>query len=651
MNLKPTLLFFFIFGVCFSANSQIINKGVLKVTSNTTVYFHDEYTNAAPGNHVSDGDLYLNNNFINHGLTSAEKGTTYFKSAANNLLTLTGDSKKIDFYNLEIDVTATNKKGVMVADDFSLKVVNAVNLKSGDLRLSGDAQLIQSHPGIDHNTAVSGKLLRDQQGHSSSYQYDYWSSPINNGGTFSLLGGKFDGTDAAQNPFMPQQILFKSGAPYNGLPSETDSSGNVLTALTINTRWLYKYTRGSGAYSEWKRIKQTDVLEPGEGYIMKGPNLESSTKNYVYYGAPNNGDYSFPITTGERILLGNPYPSELNARQFLKDNSDVIDVLQFWVDGGSPSHYLSDYLGGYATFNLTGGVMASIPAELISGIGTAKYVSPPSKHMPIGKGFFVDAIGSGTINFNNSQRIFEVGTTPRSSKRESKDQNDDDKYIRIGFEDTEGFHRQLLLGFLPNSPADLSHNTGYDALQISTRKDDVFFIIDENRSKRYTIQGVNRYSEFMEFPMGFIISKAGSHQLMLDTLENFTETVYLKDNLLDITHNLTDSNFEVNLPSGEYLDRYSLVFQPSETLGTSMSDLDKTLVYYNGQKQIVITKPSHLEIKSIDIYNIVGQHMMSYSESLSNQNKILVPFNESPGVYMVVLNSNTSKKSTKILKY
>jgi hypothetical protein len=653
MNLKTTILLFFILSVCFSANAQIINNGVLKITSSTNVYFQDEYTNASTGNHVCDGDFYLNNNFINHGETSASAGTTYFKSATNNLLTLSGNSNNANFYNLEIDISAVNKKGVSVADEFSLLVSNAVNFKSGDLRLNGKSQLIQEHTGVNTNTVVSGKLLLDQKGTVSPFQYDYWSSPVNNNGTFSFLGGKFDGTDSTLNPFNPIQIRFNSGSPYNGLPSVTDGGGNVTTALTINTRWLYKYARGSGSYSEWIALNSSSILNPGEGYTMKGVNAITPKQNYVYYGAPNNGDYQFAITTGESILLGNPYPSALDAEKFLNDNLTVVEALYFWVDGGSTSHVLSDYLGGYSIRNLTGGTPPSIASPLISGIGNSGTVTAPSQYVPIGKGFFVEAIGSGNVDFNNTQRIFRMESSRIGAGLKSTENTEttNNKYVRIGYEDPEGFHRQLLLGFLPNSSADLSYNPGYDAIQLMTREDDVFFMIDDNQSKRYAIQGVNEFSEFMEFPIGLIISEAGTHQMMLDSVENLTNNVYIKDNVLNTSHNLTDSNFVINLPAGEYLDRYSLVFQPSETLTTTNSELDETLVYYNGHNHIVVNKPSHLEIKSIDVYNMLGQHILTLSENLVNQNKILIPFSESQGVYLVILNTNNSKKPTKILKY
>ena len=186
MNLKPTLMFCVCICVSYLASAQVINTGQLKITPNSVVYFQDEYTNTATGNHVSDGNLYLNNSFINHGLTSASNGTTYFKSDTNNFLNISGNSEVVNFHNLEINITPEGLKGVSVADNFLVQITNNLNLISGDMRLTGESQLIQEHSGLNNNTVVAGKLLLDQQGTVSPYQYDYWSSPVNNSGVLGF---------------------------------------------------------------------------------------------------------------------------------------------------------------------------------------------------------------------------------------------------------------------------------------------------------------------------------------------------------------------------------------------------------------------------------------------------------------------------------
>ncbi|MGY0391592.1 T9SS type A sorting domain-containing protein [Bizionia sp. KMM 8389] len=644
MNLQTKLLLLFTLGIGYGAHSQIVNKGQLKIASDTDVYFENEYTNSSSGTHVSNGDLHLNDNFINDGDTDAESGTTYFKSATNTILNLSGNQNQANFYNLEIDITGTGAKGLTVSSGFLLAVENSVNFQNGDLRLNGSAELVQTHVGVSANTQVSGGLLIDQYGASSPYHYDYWSSPVSNYGAFNLEGGKFDGSDSYLAPFDPKQILFNTGSPYNGLPSEVDEFGEVTTALTVNRRWLYKYSRGSGGYSNWMQISPTSDIFPGEGYTMKGPNSDSFVQNYVFHGTPNDGTYQFPISNGESVLLGNPYPSTLDAVKFLTDNIAITDAIYYWVDGGSSSHMLSDYLGGYAIRNITGGAPPSIPLELISGVGAAGSVESPSRYVPIAKGFFVDATSDGLIVFNNSQRVTEL--IADRSEGEALD-----TYIRIGYEDPEGFHRQLLLGFMPNSMADENYNPGYDALQLATRDDDMFFVIEDAVNKHYAIQGVGSFSQFSEFPIGLKLSEMGSHKIMIDAVENYDGPIYIKDNVLNETYEITASDFNINLPLGNYTDRYSIVFQPSETLSVEATELQSLTTFYNGKEQLVITNPNHLNINQISIHNVIGQHILTVSENLPNQDKIVIPFNQNDGVYIVTVTTESAQKSTKILKY
>ncbi len=84
-------------------NSQIVNEGALKIASSTTVYFGDEYTNQSSGSHDNEGDLHLNNNFINNGTTVSAAGTTYFNSSDLDIQNISGTSNRINFHNLEVN--------------------------------------------------------------------------------------------------------------------------------------------------------------------------------------------------------------------------------------------------------------------------------------------------------------------------------------------------------------------------------------------------------------------------------------------------------------------------------------------------------------------------------------------------------------------
>ncbi|MEF3080092.1 T9SS type A sorting domain-containing protein [Winogradskyella poriferorum] len=648
MNKKSTIIITLILLLQWQLQSQISNQGDLKIVSNTDVYFANNYENS--GNHNCDGNLYLNANFVNDGNTSSNSGTTYFKNSVDDLLGITGTTNQINFYNLEVDLSSITAKGLSIDQNIELYLENSLHIKNGDLRLIGESQLIQAHSGINTNTIGNGKLLKDQQGENSVYKYNYWSSPVNRTGVYTISTCVFDGTDSGVNPFSPQSISYNTGAPYNGVPSVTDGGGNVTTPLTINKDWLYTYAMGNGTYADWLSIDENTSLNPGQGFTMKGTGTLSPDQNYVFYGDANNGDYNFSINSGESALLGNPYPSALDAEQFLLDNVAVVNALYFWVDGGSTSHYLTDYLGGYATRNLTGGVPPSVASPLIDGVGSSGAVTAPSRYVSVGQGFFVEATVTGNVQFNNGQRSFKTeGASETTFYRDANSSASANKYLRVGYEDPEGFHRQILLGFLPNTNADLNYNIGYDAKINGLRDDDMFFVIEEDISSPYAIQGVGDFDEDMEFDLALKISESGTHTVMLDELENFDHPVFLRDNYSNTEVDLTLSDYQINLQPGNYFDRYTLAFTPLSTLSTEQNELYEPKVYYNGVDAIEIYNHQRANIDKIEVYNAIGQLVLTKENT--NNERLQIPFTGNTGVYIVVLKINNTEKSTKILIY
>jgi len=650
MNTKDLIFLTFCVLIPKAIFSQITNEGTLQIEPSTVVYFENEYTNQATGIHNNDGDLYFNSSFINDGLTASSSGTTFFKSAVNNILTIGGAKDSIQFYNLEVNVYGASKKGVYVNNNLGLVVANKLNLVSGDLRLAAEAQVVQTHTGANLNTNGTGKLLRDQQGTTNVYGYNYWSSPVNNiSGSFSLNGGLYDGADASINTFSPQQVLFNSGAPYNGVPSVLDGSGNVTTPLYINDRWLYIYPQSDLGYNGWQKIDKNTLITPGLGFSMKGTGVLN--QNYVFKGVPNNGDYSFPILTGETIISGNPYPSAIDANKLIQDNLSVFDNIQFWVDGGSNSHILSDYQGGYSVYNLTGGVAPSI-INAIGGLGSSSGIIP-KRYIGVAQGFAIEAIGDGNIIFKNSQRTFKVedlvnSNFYKSSNYKASKGNETNSFIRIGYEDPELFHRQLLLGFLPDSPADLDLNLGYDACINDPREDELFYIIENDVSKKYIIQGVGAYSDTYEFPLGLIISQTGTHTINLDAVENFTDTVYIEDTVLNTYYNLSNSNLSLNLPPGNYYDRFKVVFKSGEALNVESSIENNMHVFYKTDN-IIITNQKSISINDVLIFNMLGEKIIDIKNERLKEKQIHIPFNYTQGMYLVIINSNQGSKTFKII--
>jgi len=219
----------------------------------------------------------------------------------------------------------------------------------GKIDLEGESQLVQ---GVDSQLDVtsSGSLERDQQGTSDTYTYNYWSSPVgtinstSNNQSYTLPSMLRDGT----TPSAPGTLNFLTTG-YNGNASP----------IGVADYWIWKFANQSGNdatdYSFWQHVRSTGTVLVGEGYTMKGPGTGgiAAPQNYVYTGKPNNADISLPINSGNDYLVGNPYPSALDANEFINDNGPIIvgdtpaitGTLYFWEHWGGGSHLLREYQG------------------------------------------------------------------------------------------------------------------------------------------------------------------------------------------------------------------------------------------------------------------------------------------------------------------
>src|SRR5690606_15520396 len=221
----------------------------------------------------------------------------------------------------------------------SLRVTHYLKL-DGIIDLVGESQLLQDQNSILDVTS-SGYLERDQQGTANLFNYNYWSSPVSavnttaNNTAYSISSVLRDGTNT-NNPIN----LSWTGA-YNAT--------GATNPISISRRWLYAFYNGaSNTYSEWDYIAENGTLATGLGFTMKGSgvgNPVSDVQNYVFIGKPHNGTLSNLISSGNEILIGNPYPSAIDADEFILDNipggnagttSSFDGSLYFWV------HYTSN---------------------------------------------------------------------------------------------------------------------------------------------------------------------------------------------------------------------------------------------------------------------------------------------------------------------
>ncbi|WP_154783854.1 MULTISPECIES: T9SS sorting signal type C domain-containing protein [unclassified Flavobacterium] len=426
----------------------------------------------------------------------------------------------------------------------------------GTLILEDTASLYQSddetvNTGIIHVKRKSSPILK--------FDYTYWSSPVEN-----------------------QKLIGIS--PYTSLDK------------------FFSYSIDSDS---WKQENPSDKMVSGRGYIIRGPQYFSPSEpekfEVIFKGIPFNGKVSLSFQKADGFnLVGNPYPSALNADIFLtKNTSNIQGTLYFWTHNTpfTNNKYGSD---DYAVYNLLGGV--GTHGALSSGINE----NIPDGTIASGQAFFVNSKRSQIIDFDDTMRISGKNTTffkPLKTK-----ENFPEKHrIWLNLKNNEGIFKQILLGYI-NGATNL-YDDSYDAESLNANQFVDFYSIVEN--KKLVIQGRGLPFENTDsILLGYSSSIDGEFNLSIDHDDGLFSTldVFVEDKNLKIKHNLKESPYLFSTKKGTFNDRFELNFI-SKNLKTDDEKIEanQILVFVNNNK--IFIDAAKNEIKNITIFDISGKQI------------------------------------------
>ncbi len=533
------------------------------------------------------------------------------------------------------------------------KLENTWYLKlDGKLELRGKSQLVQT---VDSqlDPTSSGWIEKMQTGQSNRYNYNYWCAPA--------------GAVNAQtnnNPYTVDAVLRDATDWHNPQPVTwtTSLDGEPTTPITLSTYWIFKFQNMAPTYANWSSVGAYGTLLPAQGFTLKGSSPESGEQQLAFIGKPNNGTITTIIAPGHLNLTGNPYPSALDANQFLKDNHGKINgTLYFWEhDAANNTHMLVDYQGGYATRNLVGGT----PTFALRDPQNPALHETPGRFIPVGQGFFVRGSSTGgTVTFSNSQRAFMKENAPLSNPLfrqrmaadalESEDNANDEVIedtfarLRIGFESPNDFHRQVLIGFM-ESYANSGMNPGYDAPNIDTQPYDMFLM---NGSNALVIAGEGYFNPMAVYPIGIKSAVQSTVRLMLDGTENFDENqaVYLYDSDTQSYHDLRQGPIAVSVGAGMNTTRFTLRFHNPTLSSAEFDPAGMSVAFINQDRMLVIENPSHAAMQHLILYNMLGQQVHIWDAAQLNAQKLRLPVDAAPGTYIVKVHTKNGDLAKKIL--
>ncbi|WP_289044554.1 choice-of-anchor D domain-containing protein [uncultured Olleya sp.] len=482
---------------------------------------------------------------------------------------------------------------------------------------------------IENETIVEGNIIVDTQGNfvqnnnTSSFtlnsgatstvnklttpiynvnEYTYWSSPVTN----TIIE---EGLSASN----PNRRYVFNAANYLDLNTEI---GNTNT-FTIG---IPDGIDDNG--DDWAWVAGNTVMTPAIGYIsMHSPTsfISGNQHQYTFEGAFNTGIITTPIAfngaNGDEDwnLIGNPYPSAIDANAFLTANSSIIQGVAYLWSHNTPANYNAS---GNQAANFTNSDYAII--TLGSGNTAGGDTIIPDNYIPSGQSFFVQGIANGNVTFNNSFRMADTTSNNQFFRAQS---STIENKLWVNLTSDVGLFHQILIAYV-NGATNGKDSKAYDANRTLNDENlaDIFTFVP-NDDDKLAVQGKAPQSLTINevIPVGF------SSKIESPTIFNFsiaqmqgpffeTNTVYLIDYLNNYVHNLSGSDYQFTSDSGEFKERFEIVFNPN-TLSVTNYNLDEgdiTIVEL-GNDQVKFSVSNSLKIKYIKIIDPLGKQVYDYN--------------------------------------
>ena len=491
-------------------------------------------------------------------------------------------------------ITVSDKASLTVNSKNTLRVVGSVTVAPlGSLVFQDQASLVQTT-----NATNTGNITYNRNTDLvRRYDFTYWSTPITN-----------------------------TASPYK------------LSDLSPNTL-LDKYTSYNSPASSWDiYLNGLKDMEPAVGYSVRAPQSFSLTVPAIYpavfTGVPNNGDYSVPIYAAKWSLVGNPYPSAIDAEEFININhfaSPSVDVgaLYFWTHNSPPSSTPSaggsyDYTSNdYAVFTLSGSTRTG--AKRPDGT----YDPAPTGQIASCQSFFMLASVPGIVKFTNDMRI-DGGNDQfyKTTKSKAIEKN----RVWLNLTSNKGAFKQILVGYIEGATNEWDVN--FDATANNGNSFIDFYSINE--SEKLAIQGrALPFADTDRIPLGYKTTVAGDFIIEIDRVDGLfnNQAVYLEDRVTGKVTDLKAGNYTFTTAIGTFADRFTIVYT-KKTLGTGDFENLENSVFVSIKEETIKVTSTKETIKEITIYDINGQ--LLYNKKKIGVNELQIPNLQSSNQVLLV---------------
>ncbi|MEA3497354.1 MAG: LamG-like jellyroll fold domain-containing protein, partial [Bacteroidota bacterium] len=582
-----------------------------------------------------------------NSITGGESGLVAYYNFDNTsgatLQDFSGNSNDGTLYNMANDDWVTSAAFNSWLNTASTSWSTATNWSDGAVPASDNVGIYNWSGGSDpssiaDNTTVNnlfiGSLVSTEVSEGNSLTVDgnlfvegtftVASNAMSNSGTGSLITKGEIAGDVKVERYVDGG---SGGYVHYVSPPISDGTGADILDATIGDYNAYKYVPGGSPV--WSRIYSADALSAGTGYYV----AYNGNKTISYTGTLNTGNVTVAVSnsgTGYN-LIGNPYPSRIDASDFVNDNSDISGSLYYWADDhGHASGYTTD---DYATWNVTGAT-AGTGAGATGGGST----TTPNMYVEVGQAFFIQASSAGTVTFTNDHRLHTDPAafyTPPTDNRQR---------IWLNLISTDhDISNNILIGFLEG--ATIARDRLYDAEKLRGNENIAFYSLIENDDESYVIQGLPPITEDVSIALGFYAGFDGNYSIAIDSIDNFYNKIILEDLYEQKLTELSKTpNYEFTTNSGEFDDRFVLHFSSknNKVENKNVSDI-KVNAFKNS---IIIIDPSS-KAKELFVYDISGK--LLFNKMLKTSNYHSLNLNLAKACYIIKIKTDKGNVVKKMI--
>jgi hypothetical protein len=371
-------------------------------------------------------------------------------------------------------------------------------------------------------------------------------------------------------------------------------------------------------------------------------------------------------------LIGNPYPSALDALEFIHDSENVNAItgtLYFWQQDLSVlSHNIQDYVGGYASYTISqdGTIETFIPAPFntynnngqINNNGntlTNLTTKKVKRYLPIGQGFMVEGKTgtTGIVKTKNSHREYYKESNSESEffRTNQTVSNIPSEYsrFRLNIDFNNTYTRQLVQTFHENATSGFDY--GLESKSNNPLSNDANWL---QQNIGLTSQA-SVFNENLVLPLKLNLSTNSLVRFRVVAIENIAsnQPIFLYDALTGVYYNLTTTMPEISLVAGIYQNRFDIRFTSSAlSNNTNLEATNSFLVtYQKNNEEIVLLNHEKLYINSLDLIDLSGKLIFS-NKINSNSGQFKIPVdNIAKGVYIANIKSTNLMSKIKLIIY